>query len=160
MKKSFEVIWTSSVPSLFPIAAHSSEREARLVSACTCIAGCPLLGAWSTSGVVVGEFKFTSFLFPFQLGLQKPRKNSSEVFPGHNFQDRLNCNDSCWLASNAAYYNATFRWNNQRGSRSRQGEQISENWLSNSHLSSFPICRCKNFKPEWRVPEAPRIRGC
>ncbi len=57
MKKSFEVSKDVSVPSPFPIAAHCSEREARVM-------------------VVVGGFRFPSFLFPFQLGFQ----NSSNVF--------------------------------------------------------------------------------
>ena len=55
MMKSFEVSDNGSVPSPFPIAAHCWEREARIV-------------------VVVGEFNFPSFLFPFQLASQNLKK--------------------------------------------------------------------------------------
>ncbi len=75
MKKSFEVSWSSLVP------LSLSNRS-------------PLFGAWSTTvvsvltwlaadnyserearlAVVVGEFIFPPFLFPFQLGFQKSEK--------------------------------------------------------------------------------------
>ncbi len=70
-KKSFEVSKDSSVTSPFPIAAHCLEREARL----WCLFVLDLLAAHCSERearvvLVVGEYKFTSFLFPFQLGFQ------------------------------------------------------------------------------------------
>ncbi len=70
--KSFEVSDSGSVASPFPIAAHCLEREARLW-------GLFVLGLMAAHCserearvmVVVGEFKFPSFLFRFQLGSQK-----------------------------------------------------------------------------------------
>ena len=75
MMKCFEVSNSGSVPSPFPIAAHCSEREARLW--CLFVPG--LLAAHCSERearvmVVVGEFRFPSFLFPFQLGFQNSEK--------------------------------------------------------------------------------------
>ena len=75
MGKRFEVSESGSVPSPFPIAAHCSERKARL----WCLFVLGLLAAHCSERearvmVVVGEFKFPSFLFPFQLGSKKSEK--------------------------------------------------------------------------------------
>ena len=55
IKNIFEVSWNRSFSSPIPVAAHCLEHEGRVV-------------------VVVGEFKFSFFLFSFQLGFQKPEK--------------------------------------------------------------------------------------
>ena len=75
MMESFEVSNSGSVPFPFPIAAHCSELQARL----WCLFVLGLLVALCSERearvvVVVGEFKFPSFLFLFQLGSQKSEK--------------------------------------------------------------------------------------
>ncbi len=75
IKKSLKVSKDSSKPSPFPIAAHCSEREVRLWG--LFVLG--LLAARCSERetrvmVVVGDYKFLFFLFPFQLRFQKSEK--------------------------------------------------------------------------------------
>ena len=73
--KSFEVSKDVSFPCPFPIAAHYWEREARLWRLFvlgSLAAHC--LEREARVMVVVAEFKFPSFLFPFQLGSQKNKE--------------------------------------------------------------------------------------
>ncbi len=75
MRKSFQVSESGSVLSPFSIAAHCSEREARLWR--LFIPGLLAAQCWKREArvvVVVGKFKFPSFVFRFLLGYQNSEK--------------------------------------------------------------------------------------